>query len=415
MTQPDPASPTGYFSSLRHRNFRLFWIARLISHLGTSIQNVAMAWTLYEITGSAFQLGLNGLFRAVPTILFGLFAGTVADRLERRHIVLISDSILFFMPLTLVILAKTGELQAWHIYLITFLSAVVDSVGAPARQALYPNLVPVSFLPNAIALNSILRRASVLIGPALAGVLIASTGVIGAFYANSLSYLGAAILVFMMTGVSTVGTGRGEKFLKSLVDGLRYIRSEPLLMSVILIEAVISLFGNNQVFLTIFAKDILDVGAGGLGVMFSIRGLGGVLGSMSIIYLAQVRHQGKIILISSIAFALFFAGFGFSRFFPLALFFLLLSALADAISGISCTILLQARTEVRMRGRVNSVFQMTGRGLTPLGQTQAGALIPFLSASGTVFLAAAAILSATLSINALYPQLRRFLLQSPKP
>ena len=414
MTQPEPTRPTGYFSSLRYRNFRLFWIARLISHLGTSIQNVVMAWTLYEITGSAFQLGLNGLFRAVPTILFGLFAGTIADRFERRRLVFISDSILIGMPLTLGILAQMGQLEAWHIYLITFLSAVVDSIGAPARQALYPNLVPISFLPNAIALNSILRRASILIGPALAGVLIASTGIPGAFYANSLSYLGAAVLVLMMTGVPSHGGEQGERFLKSLADGLHYIRSEPLLLSVIFIEAFISLFGINQVFLTIFAKDILDVGAGGLGLMFAIRGMGGVLGSMSIIYLAQVRHQGKTILVSSLAFALFFAGFGFSRFFPLALLFLLLSALADAISGISCTILLQARTQDRMRGRVNSVFQMTGRGLTPLGQTQAGVLIPFLSASGTVFLGALAILGATLSVNALYPQLRRFHLQSPK-
>jgi predicted MFS family arabinose efflux permease len=198
------------------------------------------------------------------------------------------------------------------------------------------------------------------------------------------------------------------------MDGLRYIRSEPLLMSVIFMEAFASLFGPNQVFLTIFAKDILDVGAGGLGVMFSIRGLGGVLGSMSILYLAKVSHQGRVILFSSAVFALSFAGFGFSSFFPASLFFLLVSSLADAISGISRTILLQAKTQDRMRGRANSVLQMTGRGLRPLGQTQAGALIPFLSASGTVYVGAATILAAILSINALFPQLRRFLLHSPK-
>ncbi|MFQ5683787.1 MAG: MFS transporter [Candidatus Binatia bacterium] len=414
MTEPEFIPLTGYFSSLRYRNFRFFWIARLISHLGTSIQNIAMAWTLYELTGSAFQLGLNGLFRAVPTILFGLLAGTIADRFERRRMVLIADSILFFMPLMLGIMAQLERLEAWHIYMVTFLSAIVDTVGAPARQALYPNLVPVLLLPNAIALNSVLRRVSVLVGPALAGILITLTGIPGAFYANSLSYLAAVMAVFMMRNVLSKGGVAGKRLFQSLMDGLRYIRSEPVLLSAVFLEAFISFFGINQVFLTIFAKDIFDVGPSGLGLMFSVRGAGGVIGSMWIIVLSQIRHQGRVMLISSVVFALSLIGFGLSSFFPAALFFLFLLALADTISGISRQILLQTKTQDRLRGRANSVFQVTGRGLTPLGHTQAGILIPLMTASGAVLMGALAIFTAALGINAIFPQLRRFVLKAPK-
>ncbi len=414
MAQSEFGKLAGYFSSLHYRNFRLYLTGQLVSKLGTAIQNIAMSWTLYEITGSAIKLGLNGLFRGVPIILLGLFAGTLADRFERRRIVLITDAILIFMPLTLGILAQAGRLEAWHIYAITFFSALVDTLGTPARNALYPNLVPHKYLPNAIALNAALRRASFLVGPAIAGVLIASVGTSGAFYANSLSYLGAMISVFMMVEVSSRGEGRRERFIKSLKDGLLYIRSEPVLLSIVSLEAFTSLFSINQVFLTIFAKDILDVGPSGLGLMYSIRGVGGVLGSMSVIYLSRIHHQGRIILISSIVFALSFAGFGFSSFFPISLFFLFLSALSDTIAGFSRTILLQSKTQDRLRGRVNSVFQMTGKGLTPLGNTQAGILIPLLTASGAAYVGAIAILGATLSINAIFPQLRRYLLHEPK-
>lgn len=410
MAQSEFAKLAGYFSPLHYRNFRLYLTGQLVSKLGTAIQNIAMSWTLYEITGSALQLGLNGLFRAVPIILLGLFAGTIADRLERRRIVLITDTILIFMPLTLGIMAQAGRLEAWHIYIITFFSAVVDTLATPARNALYPNLVPYKYLPNAIALNAALRRASFLVGPAIAGVLIASVGTSGAFYANSLSYLGAMISVFMMVEVSSRGEERRERFIKSLKDGLLYIRSEPVLLSIVSLEAFTSLFSINQVFLTIFAKDILDVGPSGLGLMYSIRGVGGVLGSMTVIYISRIHYQGRIILISSIIFALSFAGFGFSSFFPVSLFFLFLSALSDTVAGFSRTILLQSKTQDRLRGRANSIFQMTGKGLSPLGNAQAGILIPLLTANGAAYVGALAILGATLSINAIFPQLRRFLL-----
>jgi MFS family permease len=414
MSFAESEIPTGYFSSLRYRSYRLFWVGRLISQLGTWIQTTAMMWALYEITGSAFQLGLNGLFRAVPSILFGLFGGTLADRFERRKITLTTDSVLVFLPLTLGILAQTDRLAAWHIYVITFLTALVDGIGAPARQALYPNLIPANFLPNAIALNSVLQRFSILVGPSLAGLLLGFFGIAGAFYANSLSYLGSVISVFMMVNVSSSGGLKGRRLTEGLKEGLVYIRSDPVLFSVVVLEAFTSLFGINQVFLTIFAKDVLQAGPSGLGLMFSIRGAGGVLGSMSILLLAKARHQGRLLLASSLLIAVSFAAFGLFRSFSLSLYSLFLLGLADTVAGVSRNILLQSKAPDRMRGRANSIFQLTGRGLTPLGHTQAGILIPLLTASGTVYASAFVILGATLLINFSYPELRRFVLTEQK-
>jgi MFS family permease len=403
---------TNHFASLRHRNYQLFWTGRFISQLGTWVQNTAMMWALYDITGSPLQLGLNGLFRALPAIGLGVFAGTLADRFERRRIILLTDATLFFMPLILGVLAQLGQLEPWHIYVVTLITSLVDSLGAPARQALYPNLVPIDALANAIALNSMLRRASTLIGPALAGILLGFTGIAGAFYANSASYLGPVITVLMMKGVTSRGGLKRGRMMKGFKEGLLYIKSDPILLSVVILEAFTSLFGINQVFLTVFAKDVLQVGPSGLGFMFSLRGVGGILGSMGVIYLSRARPQGTILMLSSLMLALSFAGFGFARHFSVALFFLVLLGLVDTISGASRSILLQTRTEDQMRGRANSIFQMMGRSLTPLGHTQAGLLIPLLGARGTVHASVLVILVSMLTINFFYPQLKRLTLTS---
>jgi predicted MFS family arabinose efflux permease len=316
------------------------------------------------------------------------------------------------MPLILGVLAQAGKLEAWHIYAVTLLTSLVDSLGAPARQALFPNLVPVESLANAIALNSMLRRASTLIGPALAGILLGLTGIAGAFYANSLSYLGPVITVLMMKGVASRGGLKRGRLMKGLKEGILYIRSDPILMSVVILEAFTSLFGINQVFLTVFAKDVLEVGPSGLGFMFSLRGAGGILGSMGILFLAQARPQGRILLLSSLVFALAFAGFGLSASFAFALLFLVVLGVVDTVSGASRSILLQTRTHDQMRGRANSIFQMMGRSLTPLGHTQAGFLIPLLGARQTVYASVLVILVALLSISLRYPELKRLRLHS---
>ena len=190
--------PSGKLAALRYRDFRLFWTGHLISNIGTWMQMTATNWLLYQLTGSPVLLGLNGIFRAVPAIGLGVISGTFADRYDRRKLLLCTEVVSGLLALGLAVLDHSGRIEPWHIYLSTFLNASVGSFDGPARQALFPNLVPRSALPNAVALNSLLWKGSALLGPFLAGVAISWMGTAGAFYANAASYVAVVVAIWMM-------------------------------------------------------------------------------------------------------------------------------------------------------------------------------------------------------------------------
>ncbi len=185
MTTDAAPEAAGKLAALGYRDFRLFWSGQLISNIGTWMQMTATSWLLYQLTGSAVLLGLNGIFRAVPALTLGLVSGTFADRYDRRWMLLWTQVILGSLSLAIGILDDVGQIQPWHIYSFTFLSAAVGAFDGPARQAMFPALVPRSALPNAVALNSLLWKGSALIGPSLGGVAISLMGTAGAFYANA--------------------------------------------------------------------------------------------------------------------------------------------------------------------------------------------------------------------------------------
>ena len=173
--------PTGRLAAFRYRDFRLFWLSLFISNIGSWMQMTAVNWLLYKLTNSPLQLGLNGVFRAIPAIALGLISGTFADRYDRRRLMLWTQLILGALSLALGLLDHAGHIQAWQIYLFTFITSSVGSFDGPARQALFPSLVPRSVLPNAVALNSLLWKGAALLGPTLGGIAIAAMGTAGAF------------------------------------------------------------------------------------------------------------------------------------------------------------------------------------------------------------------------------------------
>ncbi len=276
-TASDP-QPPGRLAALRYRDFRLFWTGLLVSNTGTWMQMTATNWLLYQLTGSAALLGLNGIFRAVPAIGLGVISGTFADRYDRRKLMIRTEVASGLLALALGLLDHSGKIEAWHIYAFTFLNASVGSFDGPARQALFPNLVPRSALANAVALNSLLWKGSALIGPFLAGVAISWMGTAGAFYANAASYFVVVSAISMMRTTST-GSSKGHSLLSETREGFSYIVSRPVVFGIMAMEAVASLFGLNHTMLTIFASDILRVGAHGFGLLQSARGLGAVIGS----------------------------------------------------------------------------------------------------------------------------------------
>src|SRR5438445_13472810 len=219
----------GRFVAFRYRDFRLFWTSLFISNIGTWMQMTATNWLLYQLTNSPVQLGLNGVFRAIPSIGVGLFSGTLADRYDRRWLLLWTQVVSGLLALGLGLLDQSGNIQAWHIFFFTFVSAIVGSFDGPARQALFPSLVPRSVLPNAVALNSLLWKGAALLGPMLGGIAISAMGTAGAFYANAVSFLAVVVALLFMRAPSPARE-RQRNFMGVPKAGFSYIVSQQVIL-----------------------------------------------------------------------------------------------------------------------------------------------------------------------------------------
>jgi MFS family permease len=402
-----PPTTDGAFSPLRFREFRLFWIGHFISRIGDSMQQTAVSWLLYDLTRSPLQLGLNGAFRALPMVAFGLFGGTIADRFNRKRILLCTQLTLMLLAFILGFLAQTGRIQVWHIYAFTLVAAIIQSVDAPARQALVPSLVPRPILPNAIALNSLLWKGTILLGPSLAGISISTVGTDGAFYANGASFL-AVVLALRSMNISSAGAFRTGGFFTELRRGLSYVRSQRIILAIMLMEAFSSIFGLDSAMLTIFASDILHAGAAGLGFLQSSRGLGAVLGSGFLVAIGNKHSQGKILLCSAVVYSMSFALFGISRHLMLSLLLIFVAGAADTIWGAMRNAILQLKTPEQLQGRVMGVFGLCSRGLSPLGQVETGLVVPLFGAREATFLGGSIVLCASLLTAWRVPDVHRF-------
>jgi MFS family permease len=375
--------PIGKLAALGYRDFRLFWSGQLISNIGTWMQMTATSWLLYQLTGSAVLLGLNGIFRAIPALSLGVISGTFADRYDRRRMLLWTQVILGSLSLAVGLLDDFGHIQAWHIYTLTFLSSAVGAFDGPTRQAMFPALVPRSALPNAVALNSLLWKGSALIGPSLGGVAISLMGTAGAFYANALSFLVVVVTLMMLRVNAKAEPKRERHFMAETRDGLSYIVARPVILGLTVMEAVSSVFGLDHTMLTVFASDVLRVGADGFGLLQSARGLGAVIGSGLFLAIGQKPYQGRILIITAILYGIFFALFGLAPNFGLALGLMTLVGLTDTVWGAARGTIMQMITPDKFRGRVMGVFQLSNRGLHPLGQVESGLMIPLIGVRET--------------------------------
>lgn len=408
MQSPSP-SADGYFPAFRHRNFRLYWTGQFVSHCGVWMQIMAQSWALYEITGSAVGVGLNGLFRAAPSFGFGFFGGAFADRYDRKRIVLVSTSIQVLLSFFLAWLAFTHALTVWSIYIVTAVNATVQAVGSPAQSALLPSLIPRSALANAVTMNSILFRGGALIGPALGGVIIAAGGIGGAYAANGLFHL-VALFTLIFVHVTSIGGAGRTHLVRSVVEGINYVRRQPVICGALLLEAFASFFSLSQVFLIVFAKDILQVGASGFGLMQAARGVGSVTGALLLIYMGSFRRPGRTLYILGGIHVLSYLFFAYSHWWSLSLFLLFVLGMSDTMWGTTRNVIFQYSSTEGMRGRVMSISQMTFRGLNHLGQAPSGFFISILGGRWAVFLAGLVIGGTLFGTNALYPGLKRYVM-----
>ncbi len=389
------------FSALKHRNYRIYWFGMLVAITGWQIQMVAQAWLVYKLTDSPFYLGLAGLAQAIPTIVLTLFGGVVADRVDRRKLLILTQTGTGLLMLVLAVLVGTELVQIWHILLIAFLIGAIWAFDQPARMALVPHLVDREDLMNAVAMGSMIWQGSRIIGPALAGVLLATVGYAACFYLTTIGFLamvGSLVLVRVPPTASIAAT---QNVAQNLVEGINFILHSPVFFTLIGMTFFNSLFGFSYVTLMpVFAESILHVGERGGGLLMGISGVGAVIGTTAIASLGNFKYKGRLILIGGTAFGLTLLLFSLSPWYYVSLGVLFVSGIVNSFYLTSVNTMLQDLVPDQLRGRVMGIYGLTWSVL-PLGGMVAGGVAtvagaPFAVGMGGVLVAAMAVVVALL-------------------
>jgi MFS family permease len=392
---------------LRHRDFALYFGGLSVSQCGSWMEQTLTTWLLYEITGSPLLLGLNGLIRALPIFAFGLLAGTIADRVDRRKLLLLIQSVWALTSLALGFVVATGRVEAWHIYAVGFVNATLGTFDAPARRAMYLTLVPRSQLQNANTLNAGLFRVARLVGPVLAGVLIVAVGPAVPYFINAASFLAIIGALLLMRTPPIVERERGSLWAET-VDGVRYTIGRSVLAHLMALESIHSLFGVNTALVTIFAKDVLHVGPEGLGLLLSALGAGALVGTGSLIVSGDVARKGRWMMFAGYGYVAAFLLFAWSTAFELSLVALALIGLADSWWATMRNSIFQLQAEEEYRGRTLSASLLVGRGMAQASQLQSGIAVEALGAPVAATVNTIVIAVAIVGVNALDDGIRTF-------
>src|SRR5688572_27531951 len=384
---------------LRHRDFALYCGGLTIAQIGEWMETTTTAWLIYELTGSPVLLGLWGGTRAAATILFGLVAGTLADRFPRRRLMLGAQAGLALTSLALFGFVATETVTIVHIYILSAVAALVSIIDSPARRSTYPTLVPRSELQNAATLNAMAIRTSKLIGPAIAGVVIAAFGPGTSYLVNAISSMAIIAAVLLIRAWPTLAPAT-TNFWTQTMDGLRYTRRARPLGQLLVLEAGHSLFGVNTALVTIIAKDMLDAGAVGLGFLLGALGAGALLGTVWLIVRGDIEHKGRWMLIGAGTYTLLHASLAFSRSFELTVLLMIGIGCSDAFWSTMRTAIFQLRASDAYRGRTLSALTLVGRGSTQASQLVTGASVGLLGAPFAILAGAGIVGVVFLAVNA---------------
>ena len=364
------------FRSLTHRNFRLFWLGQIVSLIGTWMQSVAQGWLMHRLTGSAFMLGFLGFAQFLPVLLLSLWAGVVADRMDKRRLIFITQSLMLVQSAILATLVSTGIVKPWMVVGLAFFFGIVNAFDLPARQSFLVEMVGKEDLPNAIALNSAAFNSARVLGPAVAGVTMAAAGEGVCFWANAVSFLAVLLVLARMDLAPTVAEHEpGKSALATLREGVGYALGTPQLRNLLLLLGVTTGLGfQYMVLLPVYAREILHTNESGYGLMVSAFGLGSLLSA-----LVMTRRQDRWglrrnLLVGLGSAALGMGGFAWSRAFPLTLVAGFLAGFGLILYVASTNTLLQLTTEDRFRGRIMSLYTFMFIGTAPIGSLMAGGI-----------------------------------------
>jgi MFS family permease len=378
-----PRVPT-LLRALEHRNFQLFAGGQMISLIGTWMQNVAEYWLVYRMTGSALLLGTVGFASQIPIFLLSPLGGLVADRKNRHRVVIATQSASMVLALILAILTLAHVIQIWEIIVLAALLGAVNAFDIPARQAFIVEMVSRDNMMNAIALNSSMFNGARIVGPAIAGILVAAIGEGWCFFANAVSYI-AVIVGLLLMHVTHHKEKHERSPFEYIVEGFRYVVQTRPVRALLLMIGVISLIGLPYIVLMpIFADQILHGGAKGLGILMGATGVGALAGALTLAARKGLRGLSRAVAISAAGFSVTLIVFAFSRWFWLSEAVLVPVGFFMMLQMAATNTLIQAMVPDRLRGRLMSVYSMMLMGMAPLGALFAGAIANKLGAPITV-------------------------------
>jgi len=396
------------FSPLRHRDFCLFWTGLLLSSVGSQFTTVAMAWQIYELTNSPLQIGMIGLVRAVPQMIVLLFGGLLADAINRRKLMMITQGSLFLISGALALSTFAGQMTVPKLYGVAVFLALFSSLDAPSRHAIVTNLVPAEDLSRALAISSTQRQIATIAGPSIAGIVLAVAGPGACYAVDAVSWLIMIAALALIRAELPAHGGWRTISLESLGAGFRFVWHHSVIFPFLMMDLGANFFGSIRSLYPIYARDILAVGPRGLGILYAASAAGSLIGAFGFSIWGPVRRAGRWILVGVTVYGLSLLGFAHSRYLWLSVLLLAGMGIGDTISAILRSTINQLSTPDQLRGRmssINSVFTNSG---PQLGQFQAGALATAIGADFSVMTGALVILCIVGLLAARFPHVRDY-------
>ena len=359
-------------AAFTYRDFRVLWFGAFTSTVGTWMQKLAQSWLILELTKSPFYLGLDDFLGQLPILLLTLIGGVIADRHDRRRLLIGSQYVQMGTALTLAALVFWGKVEIWHILALSFIAGLAQAFGGPAYQSLVPTLVEKKDLPNAIALNSIQFNLARVFGPLLAGATLAAFGTALCFALNGASFL-VVIVALLSLSIKHIPQTERKPIMQDLKGGLAYVRSQPAIVALTVLAFLTTFLGLPLLtFLPIFARDIFHGGVGRYSAMMAFSGAGAVVGALVVAWLGRFKHMGRTLLLVQLTFGMLIMAFALSRIVWLSYLLLFFTGAALLIVFSMTASLVQLIVPDHLRGRVVSIYMVAFRGGMPLGSLWGG-------------------------------------------
>ena len=395
-------------SLLKNREYILLQVGISISRIGSFMQDVAVNWQVYQLTKSPLSLGIVGLAKFLPVLIFSLISGISADVFNRKKIIFLVQFFSIINSLAFAFLTISGRITPLLIYLIVGLEAGFASFETPARQSMMPNLVKKEDFPLAVNINNFLYSSTNFIGPAISGFIIAFWGVKSIYLINSVSFFAVIIVLLLMKPLVKTFGKQPELNMKSVTEGIKFVFRTPLILSSMMIDFVATFFASASTLMPIFAVDILKVGPKELGFLYAAPSIGAILAGIIFPFINRIKNKGKLLIFSVCFYGLNTILFALSRNFYLSLFFIALSGSGDLISTVIRNVIRQLNTPDYLRGRMNAVSMVFYTGGPQLGETEAGIAAYFMGTPLSVAFGGIATIIATIYIAIKTPELLNY-------